>query len=318
MKKKLQVFVSSTYTDLLAERQAVVEAILRAGHIPAGMELFAAGNESQLETIRRWIDDSDVFMLILGGRYGSIEPTSSKSYTELEYEYAIEKEKQFFAAIIKESYLEEKVKADGPDAVEKLNGLLLKTFREKVTSKTSQFFGDLNELKVIVFQCLADNERYKELPGWIRGSDAIDPKAILEEVERLQSENELLRKQVEKFESLQIALASSRQKKLVASLSHDAKALLSILKDGSSISLVMDTVHIHDEDPDKPGKVRGFKFKDHRDQVHWKHVLSELYELGLVDNSGMGRFRCTHLGYEVADEIEENANPSYGQLEFFS
>jgi CRP-like cAMP-binding protein len=47
------------------ERQAVVEAILKAGHIPAGMELFAAGDESQLETIYRWIDESDVFMLIL-------------------------------------------------------------------------------------------------------------------------------------------------------------------------------------------------------------------------------------------------------------
>jgi len=67
VKKKLQVFISSTYTDMRAERQAAVEAILRAGHIPAGMELFAAGDESQLETICRWIDDSDVFMLILGG-----------------------------------------------------------------------------------------------------------------------------------------------------------------------------------------------------------------------------------------------------------
>lgn len=36
-KKKLQVFVSSTYVDLKEERQAAVEAILNAGHIPAGM-----------------------------------------------------------------------------------------------------------------------------------------------------------------------------------------------------------------------------------------------------------------------------------------
>ena len=55
MDKKLQVFVSSTYTDLILERQAAVEAILTAGHIPAGMELFAAGDESQMEVIQRWI-----------------------------------------------------------------------------------------------------------------------------------------------------------------------------------------------------------------------------------------------------------------------
>ena len=38
MTKKLQVFVSSTYTDLIEERQAAVQAILDASHIPAGME----------------------------------------------------------------------------------------------------------------------------------------------------------------------------------------------------------------------------------------------------------------------------------------
>lgn len=48
MRKKLQVFVSSTFIDLKSERQAAVEAILKAGHIPAGMELFTAGDECQL------------------------------------------------------------------------------------------------------------------------------------------------------------------------------------------------------------------------------------------------------------------------------
>ena len=52
--EKLQVFVSSTYTDLKDERQAAVEAILDAGHIPAGMELFKAGNDSQLKTVYKW------------------------------------------------------------------------------------------------------------------------------------------------------------------------------------------------------------------------------------------------------------------------
>ena len=56
--KKLQIFVSSTYSDMLAERQAIVEAILMAGHIPAGMELFAAGDKSQLETEQRGTETS--------------------------------------------------------------------------------------------------------------------------------------------------------------------------------------------------------------------------------------------------------------------
>src|SRR5438067_674443 len=97
--RKLQIFVSSTYTDLRDERQAAVSAILAAGHIPAGMELFAAGDEKQMTVIRRWIDESDVFMLILGKRYGSIETESGKSYVHLEYEHALTNRKALFAVV---------------------------------------------------------------------------------------------------------------------------------------------------------------------------------------------------------------------------
>ena len=74
MRRRLQVFISSTFEDMRAERQAAVQAILGAGHIPAGMELFSAGDESQLETVKRWIRDSEAFLLLLGGRYGSLVP----------------------------------------------------------------------------------------------------------------------------------------------------------------------------------------------------------------------------------------------------
>lgn len=45
MKIKLQIFISSTYSDLIEERQAAVSAILKAGHIPAGMELFTSADD---------------------------------------------------------------------------------------------------------------------------------------------------------------------------------------------------------------------------------------------------------------------------------
>lgn len=51
MNKKYQVFVSSTYEDLKNERQEIVEAILDAGHIPAGMEIFG-GAGTIIDTIK--------------------------------------------------------------------------------------------------------------------------------------------------------------------------------------------------------------------------------------------------------------------------
>ena len=62
------------------------------------MELFTSGDESQMDVIKQWIDESDVYLLILGGRYGSIEPKSGKSYTQLEYEYSSAKRNRFFPA----------------------------------------------------------------------------------------------------------------------------------------------------------------------------------------------------------------------------
>lgn len=90
--KKYSVFVSSTYKDLREARQEVMLALLKMGCIPAGMELFPASNKGQWSVIQRVIDECDYYVLILGGRYGSIAPDSEgMGYTEKEFRYAVER-----------------------------------------------------------------------------------------------------------------------------------------------------------------------------------------------------------------------------------
>lgn len=191
--RKLQVFVSSTFEDLKPERQAAVEAILEAGHIPAGMELFTAGDESQLDTIKAWIGNSDVFVLLLGGRYGSIEPKSQKSYVQLEYEYALELAKPAFAVVITEEGLDTKVKTIGRDAIEQTNGQLLQQFRSAVLSKTSRFFADAKDIKIAIHQKLAELAQRKDLVGWVRGDQAQGNAELAAELAALSAENRSLR-----------------------------------------------------------------------------------------------------------------------------
>jgi hypothetical protein len=50
--RKLQIFVSSTYEDLIDHRLTAIDAILAAGHIPATMENFTPGDEEAWEKIR--------------------------------------------------------------------------------------------------------------------------------------------------------------------------------------------------------------------------------------------------------------------------
>lgn len=56
---KYQVFVSSTFSDLHEERVAVTWEILKANHIPVGMEDFPATDDRGWRIIQRTIDHSD-------------------------------------------------------------------------------------------------------------------------------------------------------------------------------------------------------------------------------------------------------------------
>jgi hypothetical protein len=199
VKRKLQVFISSTYSDLKEERQAAVEAILKAGHIPAGMELFTAGDKSQMATIERWIDESDVFMLILGGRYGSIEPATGLSYVELEYDYAAAQGKPTYSVVITEPALEEKVKGGGTAYIEKDNPKTLTLFRQKVLKNISSFFSDTKDIKLCVYESMSDYGTNPDLKGWIAADEVQEPKALQEEINKLREENRALTEQIDKL-----------------------------------------------------------------------------------------------------------------------
>lgn len=197
MEKKLQVFISSTFLDLKLERQAAVQAILGAGHIPAGMELFSAGNETQLEVIKRWIDESDVYLLLLGGRYGSIEPKSKKSYTHLEFDYALEKNIPLFSLVITESFLDTKVKEVGKDVIELDNPAKLKEFRKEVTSKIIEYFDDTKDIQLGILKTLRDFEKRYSFDGWISGKNLLDNTELIKQNSALLEENRNLKEKLE-------------------------------------------------------------------------------------------------------------------------
>lgn len=52
------------------------------------MELFPAADEESWELIKRFIAGCDYYVVIVGGRYGSVGP-NGKSYTEMEYDDAV-------------------------------------------------------------------------------------------------------------------------------------------------------------------------------------------------------------------------------------
>ena len=90
-KKMYQIFVSSTYSDLVDIRDIAYQVILDMRQVPVGYHDIATDSNIQ-GTINPLIDNSEIFILIIGKNYGSIS-SSGISYVEEEYNYAISKGK---------------------------------------------------------------------------------------------------------------------------------------------------------------------------------------------------------------------------------
>lgn len=96
------VFVSSTFVDLQTHRKAIWQALQDFDVNVRGMEQFGARTATPLQTCIAEVEQSDIYVGVIGFRLGSIEPTTGKSYTQLEYERALTLSKEIFIYLIDE------------------------------------------------------------------------------------------------------------------------------------------------------------------------------------------------------------------------
>ena len=80
--------ISSTAFDLPKHRAAAENACLREHFFPVMMEHQARGSADALQLSLELVDQADVYVLILGRRYGEAASGRDKSFTHLEYERA--------------------------------------------------------------------------------------------------------------------------------------------------------------------------------------------------------------------------------------
>ncbi|MFJ6528058.1 DUF4062 domain-containing protein [Streptomyces longwoodensis] len=164
MERRYQVFVSSTYTDLIVERREIIQALLELECIPAGMEMFPAATDNQWDLIKRIIDESDYYLVIIGNRYGSISDIGV-SYTEREYDYAQAQGKPILGFLHAEP---DKIEA-GKSELDPAAAAKLHSFREKVKGKPIRRWKTPEDLGGAVSRSL--HRLMKDHPGegWVRG-----------------------------------------------------------------------------------------------------------------------------------------------------
>lgn len=182
MEKRYQIFISSTFVDLQEERQGVLKAVLELDHMPAGMELFPATDDTAWRLICDVIDASDYYALIIGGRYGSLD-ASGLSYTEKEYDHAVATRKPVIPLLHENPEALPRSKTEGEaGAWERL-----KKFRSKVESKhTCVYWKNGDDLRAKIIVGLTAAIKRHPAVGWIR-ADKVPSDATLAEVLNLRN-----------------------------------------------------------------------------------------------------------------------------------
>lgn len=165
MEKRYQVFVSSTYEDLKEERASVMQTLLELNCIPTGMELFPAADDDQISFIKRAIDDCDYYMVILAGRYGSVNKRGI-SYTELEYNYAKKIKKPIMAFVIDDPLKLPAFRYENDyDRRKKLE-----KFRTKLKNRLCKKWKNAGDLSKAVGTSITNIIKTNPSHGWVRAN----------------------------------------------------------------------------------------------------------------------------------------------------
>ena len=317
MERKYQVFVSSTYEDLKKGRQAAISCLLDMNCIPVGMEQFPASSLSQWEYIKRMIDMSDYYLLIVAGKYGSIDPEENISYTEKEYRYAISKKMPILAFLHQNIDLLPVIKVGATDEERDR----VKKFHDtvKAAGRLVDFYINEEELKYKIAMAISKIVNDVPMPGWVRADQA--EKAIatagdFREIQDLKKQlDEIQNVILEKFEQTQMKWQPISEEELEAIfneekeevklpiLSEEAKQLLiEATKDAAGQVLVINS--LEGTDIQTNNKIMNTD-KIGESVAIWRAAVEELEDNQLIMAVGNGNeiFQLTKRGYEVSEKI---------------
>ena len=179
--------------------------------MPAGMELFPAANDTQWNWIKRVIDESDYYLVIVAGRYGSTSKETGLSYTEMEYRYAVERGKPVVGFIVEDA---RQILAKNTEQVS-VNVRKLELFRALVRTRLCKFYSSPADLGAKVSRSITQLKKQHPSPGWVR-AEVLDSLASPEEVFALRKANEELRDRLTAYgleePKLKATLASGAEK----------------------------------------------------------------------------------------------------------
>ena len=99
---KKTIFISSTFEDLQPHRKSIWELLENYDVHVHGMERFGARKDAPIDTCLSAVERSDIYLGVIAHRRGSVHSIQDKSFTQLEYEKAVELGKEILVYLIDE------------------------------------------------------------------------------------------------------------------------------------------------------------------------------------------------------------------------
>ena len=150
------------------------------------MELFPATDDDQWTLIKELIDECDYYILIIGGRYGSLNKEGI-SFTQMEYEYAVKIGIPVISFLHKSP---DKITIGKTDKnAEKEQKL--EEFKSIASEKLVKFWSSPEELGSIVSRSLIKLIKTKPRTGWVKSDTISSSEANIEIFELKQKIQEL-------------------------------------------------------------------------------------------------------------------------------
>lgn len=318
MDKRYQVFISSTYEDLKTERQAAISCLLDMNCIPVGMEQFPASSLSQWEYITKMIDMSDYYLLIVAGKYGSIDPKENISYTEKEYKYAVSKGMPVLAFLHENIDQLPAYKVGATDEEREK----IRNFHSDVKNagRLVDFYSDIMDLKYKIATAMPKIINDVPRSGWVRADqaeNAIEAMRDASGFQELKKQLEVIQNTIlDKFEQTRIKWEPISSEEINAMfdevfneelkipiLSQEAIILLKeAIMDAAGQVLVINS--LEGTEIQTNNKIMN-KQKTGKDVAIWKSAVEELIDKELINSVGSKNeiFQLTKLGYDVAEKI---------------
>jgi hypothetical protein len=186
---KYHIFIGSTLDDLKNERRELPRIILELGHIPVTTDhIDRAAKNADLQC-RKLIEDCDYFVALTAYRYSREGEKSSP--LEKEYALALKKGIPVIALVIDEKARWKATKKEKDAALAKKQ----EEFRKKLQNGVCETWLNTTDLCQKAQTLLIRETNLNPRTGWVRADQAVEP-LVANELARLSSENEMLRRQI--------------------------------------------------------------------------------------------------------------------------